>query len=114
MSDEQLEAVLGRLVEDKFLNFLDTFKTKNSAIFLSTSDEFTLKHTEVHMQYKRLVEGRIESSLKTLGCTSSDFIKQVVDKAKTDERYSDFVESLSSVEDFGAFTVMMRQKAAEA
>mmetsp|Transcript_9252 Transcript_9252/g.22939 ORF Transcript_9252/g.22939 Transcript_9252/m.22939 type:complete len:115 (+) Transcript_9252:219-563(+) len=114
MSEEQLDAVLGRLVEDKFLSFLEAFKAKNCAPFLSTGDEFTLKHTEVHVQYKRLFEGRIESSLKTLGCSSTEFIQQVVSKSQTDVRYSDFAESLSSVEDFEAFCVMMRQKAAEA
>mmetsp|Transcript_59135 Transcript_59135/g.142509 ORF Transcript_59135/g.142509 Transcript_59135/m.142509 type:complete len:115 (-) Transcript_59135:22-366(-) len=114
MSEEQLEAVLDRLVEDKFLSFLETFRAKNCQPFLSTGEEYTLKHTEIHMQYKRLFEGRIESSLKALGCSSSDFIRQVAAKSSEDGKYSDFAESLGSVEDFESFCAMMRQKAAEA
>ena len=85
--DEKLNAVIDRLSEDKFLIFLGTFMKKHCGMFVaqnviyikffnghdtgeflvSDGESFSLKHTEVHQQYCRMIESRMESTLKSCG-----------------------------------------------
>ena len=87
-----------------------------SGIFLIINDgeSFSLKHTEVHQQYCRLIEARMESTLKNSGgqFSPTDFITIVVSRPH-EPGWKDFVDTLSAVEDFGEFCKLMRQKAIE-
>ena len=83
---------------------------------ISDGESFALKHTEVHQQYCRMIEARMESTLKSCGgeFSPAEFIAILVGRSSYEPSWRDFVDTLAAVEDFGEFCKLMRQKALEA
>ncbi len=82
---------------------------------ISDGESFALKHTEVHQQYCRMIEARMDSTLKSCGgeFSPTEFITILVSRSSYEQGWKDFVDTLSAVEDFSQFCVLMRQKALE-
>lgn len=141
---EWFKVVLDALVADRFVDFLDSFCERECSKFLGdTSQGYSLEQTEVHTQYKRLYESRIESHLRKHGVSHDEFMQALLADEATvaaaaaadDEALAvarqeaaaagielraaqsdappTLIASLLLVEDFEAFAKMMLQRALE-
>mmetsp|Transcript_4934 Transcript_4934/g.5781 ORF Transcript_4934/g.5781 Transcript_4934/m.5781 type:complete len:117 (+) Transcript_4934:174-524(+) len=108
-SDQWLPQLLDKLTEDKFLQFLDDFTYKHCDDF-HDGEEQSLEHTEIHQQYKRMFESRIEAYLKNQNCTIDTFMSVCKERLASDESYRTFFDALLQVEDYEAFRKMMVAK----
>ncbi|KAK3264774.1 hypothetical protein CYMTET_26499 [Cymbomonas tetramitiformis] len=106
--DVWLPDLLDRLTDDKFLDFLADFTEKNCEVF-DGAEELKLEYTDLHNQYKRLFESRVESFLKKKGCTVELFVSSAKEKMQDDPSCRDFFEYLLAVDDFEQFCVMMKK-----
>lgn len=72
--------------------------------------EFTLEHNELHMQFKELLEQRLEEFVETeLGITTDDFFAVVAADGAAHDAYSGstFVRLINAATEFKAFFEMM-------
>ena len=141
---EWFKVVLDALVADRFVDFLDSFCECECSKFLGdTSNGYSLTQTDVHTQYKRLYESRIEAHLRKNGVSHDEFMQALLADEATvaaagaadaealevarqeaaaagielrtaqSDAPPALIASLLLVEDFEAFAKMMLQRALE-
>jgi len=137
-----LQGILDALLAENFVSFLSTFCDRECSKFLRPGDEstgFTLEQTEVHAQYQRLYESRIETFLRTASVDQATFMQSLLADEATQAQDSleyetaqaqaadagitlkvsspppvqSLIESLVAVQDFEGFAKMMLQRALE-
>ena len=117
---DYVDEILDALTEDKFASLLNAYVERECHKFLhGGAGEFSLEQTQVHDNYVRLYESRIESHLKRHGGVSSDaFLADLLAAeasaagVKRVARQS-LASSLLLVQDFEAFAKMCQQRALE-
>mmetsp|Transcript_34837 Transcript_34837/g.58525 ORF Transcript_34837/g.58525 Transcript_34837/m.58525 type:complete len:137 (+) Transcript_34837:169-579(+) len=109
--DKWLTELLDKLSDQKFLDFLDEFTTKHCDQF--EEGEFSLSCTDIHNQYKRLFESRMESYLRKQSVTMDRFAELLQERIQKDPSYAEFLQVLINVDDLQSFSTMMIQKRAE-
>mmetsp|Transcript_32567 Transcript_32567/g.71161 ORF Transcript_32567/g.71161 Transcript_32567/m.71161 type:complete len:147 (-) Transcript_32567:1018-1458(-) len=109
--DKWLSDILDKLTDDKFLDFVDGFTSKYCEKF--EEGEISLECSDIHAQYKRLFESRMEAYLRKEGCTMEKFAELLQERIKEDETYAEFLQALIVVDDFQEFCAMMIRKRAE-
>ena len=105
-----LDEILDALTQDRFVQLLDGFMDTNCDKFLTAGDTFSLEQTEVHQQYQRFYESRIEAYLKRFGISPDDLMNALLSSSAERNALSD---SLLVVQDFERFATQMRQRALE-
>jgi len=113
-----LDDILDGLTQDRFATLCDGFIDKNCDKFLiGGAGEYSLAQTEVHQNYVRLYESRIESYLKRHSVSSDEFMAALLaaDAAEAcgPATRKTLSASLLLVQDFGAFAKLCQQRALE-
>mmetsp|Transcript_21944 Transcript_21944/g.30502 ORF Transcript_21944/g.30502 Transcript_21944/m.30502 type:complete len:129 (+) Transcript_21944:65-451(+) len=103
--DKWLSELLTALTEEKFLDFIDSFTEKNCVTF--DVGEQRIEHTDIHKQYKRLFESRMESYLRKQSCSMEAFVQLLQERVKQDESCGEFLNILLAVDDYVFFCNMM-------
>ena len=142
-----LENLLDKLAADSFLDFIESFKVPSREYFFcnprdsarskdENSDKFEegeehkLEYFEIHQNYVRLFESKIEAHLKdngtvfickfclrlfknihvahVTGVNMKAFISLCQKASAPDSVYRILIESVAEVEDYNAFVSMMR------
>lgn len=121
-TSDWLEDVLDALTNEKFVTIVDGFLLAECHKFLTSAGEHTMAQTDVHLKYQRLYESRIESLMKRHQVEPAAFVGALLaanaaaGSAKASDhasRRQTMLSSLLAIEDFSAFSTMMRQRAAE-
>mmetsp|Transcript_21329 Transcript_21329/g.40607 ORF Transcript_21329/g.40607 Transcript_21329/m.40607 type:complete len:128 (-) Transcript_21329:447-830(-) len=109
--EKWVEDLLGKLTEEKFLSFLEDFTESHCGKF--EEGEQKLEYTEIHQQYARLYESRMEAYLKKQSCKPDTFAEALKAKVGEDPAYAQFLELLIAVEDYQEFCRMMIRRKRE-
>lgn len=88
-------------------NPIISFVEENCVIFENT-EENRLDYTEVHTNFKRLVESRLEAYIQDLGISQSDFVMAQQQASK--RIHKSLLQQILAVEDFVLFKQMMVNK----
>jgi dual specificity phosphatase 12 len=107
-----LPDLLDALVSEQFEAVLNRFVERECHQFLRAGEGYTLEQTEVHAQYQRIFESRIEAHLRKSSTGLDELLAALVAADGVDGTQS-LLESLRAVEDFEAFATMMAQRALE-
>ena len=73
MQEWILEIMAEFLQSPLWKNQIISFVEEKCVIF-EDEEENRLEYTEIHMQFKRLVESKLEAYIQDLGISSSDFV----------------------------------------
>ena len=101
-----LDDILEALTQDRFASVLASFVDRECKKFLTSDGGHSLEQTQVHSQYVRIYESRIESLLRKHGVTSDEFMAALL---AADLDGSSLAASLLVVQDFQAFAAMCAQ-----
>mmetsp|Transcript_40631 Transcript_40631/g.91653 ORF Transcript_40631/g.91653 Transcript_40631/m.91653 type:complete len:137 (+) Transcript_40631:82-492(+) len=110
LTDEELVGLVQRMTDDRFLSFIEDFVEENSQYFehaAAFGEGHKLFQTEVHQQYQRLFESRVEAWLRERGCGYESFIAAIAGGG-SEGLAADVVQELLAVADFEQFVSMMR------
>jgi hypothetical protein len=117
MAAPWLEEIVDSLTQSGFEQVLDGFVSQHAAAFLS-GGEATSEQTQLHEQYVRMYDSRIDAYLKKHNLTRVEFeaaLRSADAAAGEITRREDrsFASSLAKVHDFANFRSMMLQRAIE-
>ena len=118
VSPAWLEEILNALTQAQFVAVLDVFLNRECPKFLASGESssgYSLEQTEVHSNYVRLYESRIESHLRKFSISGDEFLAALL---ATEQRGGGAADktlsgSLLLVNDFEAFAISMQQRALE-
>ena len=110
----ELENLVDKLTEDKFLDFIEGYLDEHCEIFEPESDENKLEYTTTHTEYKRFFESRLESHLKLEKIDHQDFLQLCQQMQQMqDPNAVALIDVFAAVDDFEAFVSMMKQRKQE-
>eukprot|EP01064_Diplonema_japonicum_P009244 TRINITY_DN16708_c0_g1_i1.p1 TRINITY_DN16708_c0_g1~~TRINITY_DN16708_c0_g1_i1.p1 ORF type:complete len:120 (+),score=15.32 TRINITY_DN16708_c0_g1_i1:34-393(+) len=110
-SDEIYTHIIDRLIEEKFVEFLDAWCRKNCRSFHEASpSEHTHDQYESHQAYCRFYESKCEAVLKEKDVTSQTFYKMCEADAPHREEIQCIVDVITAVGEYKEFHRMMHEK----
>jgi hypothetical protein len=99
--------------DEELLTTFESFAQSHCHQIDLDTDEYKLKYTELYNEYKSLFEFKLESYIKSLGCTALDLFDALKEATDEDANSNDavFGQILFAVSDFDIFMTMMREAA---
>lgn len=107
VQDWILDIIVDYLASPTWRNPIINFVDENCIVF-EDAEENSLEYTNVHMRFKKLIDGQLEAFIQDLGIRPSDFV-QACSKAAS-KVHKDLLIQLLSVDDFLLFKQMMVQR----
>uniref|UniRef100_A0A7S3NL56 Cilia- and flagella-associated protein 36 n=1 Tax=Aureoumbra lagunensis TaxID=44058 RepID=A0A7S3NL56_9STRA len=95
--------------ERSFAGTLERWVERNAEnIDLDASDEFQLKYTELHQEFKNIYERMLEEFIISQGSTTKEFYAELKREADSEKDGTLLAETILATTDFDIFMRMMR------
>ncbi|KAM4770904.1 cilia- and flagella-associated protein 36 [Rhinophrynus dorsalis] len=104
-----LESVLGLLSGPVWKGPVMEFVEQKCSVF-DDEEENKLSYTEIHSEYKELVEIILEQHLKDIGISEEQFQEACMDPLAHSPEFKNILQPILAVDDFKMFKAMMLQR----